>query len=179
MARFVADPRGFVVFKYPWGRAGRELERETGQHARISTSWYMFDEASLIPADKVWTVAQGGLSDGHSMFFAWGPGNGNRHGGADSMHVPVAYLSNRTDRMPFHGDFSPYQQAVELSWDHSWDVFERALEDRHPETPNAGGRKSRQRERRTHALAPELGSKSGSISARHAEYTEGMGVGQP
>lgn len=42
-----------------------------GQHARTSTSWYMFDEASLIP-DKVWTVAQGGLSDGHSMFFAWG-----------------------------------------------------------------------------------------------------------
>jgi hypothetical protein len=25
----------------------------------------MFDEASLIP-DKVWTVAQGGLSDGHA-----------------------------------------------------------------------------------------------------------------
>ncbi len=42
-----------------------------GQHARTSTSWYMFDEASLIP-DKVWTVAQGGLSDGHPMFFAWG-----------------------------------------------------------------------------------------------------------
>jgi hypothetical protein len=42
-----------------------------GQHARTSTSWYLFDEASLIP-DKVWTVAQGGLSDGHAMFFAWG-----------------------------------------------------------------------------------------------------------
>ena len=39
--------------------------------ARTSTSWYMFDEASLIP-DKVWTVAQGGLSDGEPMFFAWG-----------------------------------------------------------------------------------------------------------
>jgi hypothetical protein len=42
-----------------------------GQHARTSTSWYMFDEASLIP-DKVWTVAQGGLTDGEPMFFAWG-----------------------------------------------------------------------------------------------------------
>jgi hypothetical protein len=42
-----------------------------GQHARTSTSWYMFDEASLVP-DKVWTVAQGGLTDGQPMFFAWG-----------------------------------------------------------------------------------------------------------
>jgi hypothetical protein len=42
-----------------------------GQHARTSTSWYLFDEASLIP-DKVWTVAQGGLTDGQPMFFAWG-----------------------------------------------------------------------------------------------------------
>jgi hypothetical protein len=42
-----------------------------GQHARTSTSWYMFDEASLIP-DRVWTVAQGGLTDGEPMFFAWG-----------------------------------------------------------------------------------------------------------
>ena len=42
-----------------------------GQHARTSTSWYMFDEASLVP-DKVWTVAQGGLMDGEPMFFAWG-----------------------------------------------------------------------------------------------------------
>jgi hypothetical protein len=42
-----------------------------GQHARTSTSWYLFDEASRIP-DKVWEVAQGGLTDGEPMFFAWG-----------------------------------------------------------------------------------------------------------
>lgn len=42
-----------------------------GQHAATSTSWYMFDEASLIP-DKVWTVAQGGITDGEPMHFAWG-----------------------------------------------------------------------------------------------------------
>jgi hypothetical protein len=35
--------------------------------ARTSTSWYLFDEAALIP-DKVWTVAEGGLTDGQ-MFF--------------------------------------------------------------------------------------------------------------
>jgi len=42
-----------------------------GQHALTSTSWYMFDEASLVP-DKVWEVAQGGLTDGQPMWFAWG-----------------------------------------------------------------------------------------------------------
>ena len=42
-----------------------------GQHARTSTSWYMFDEASHIP-DEIWNVAQGGLTDGEPMFFAWG-----------------------------------------------------------------------------------------------------------
>ena len=42
-----------------------------GQHAAASTSWYMFDEASLVP-DGVWDVASGGLSDGEPMWFAWG-----------------------------------------------------------------------------------------------------------
>jgi len=42
-----------------------------GQHARTSTSWYMFDEASHIP-DGIWDVAQGGLTDGEPMWFAWG-----------------------------------------------------------------------------------------------------------
>jgi hypothetical protein len=42
-----------------------------GQHARTSSSWYMFDEASHIP-DGIWDVAQGGLTDGEPMFFAWG-----------------------------------------------------------------------------------------------------------
>lgn len=42
-----------------------------GQHAKRSTSWYLFDEASQVP-DGVYTVAYGGLTDGESMFFAWG-----------------------------------------------------------------------------------------------------------
>jgi hypothetical protein len=42
-----------------------------GQHARTSTSWFLFDEASTVP-DPIWKVAYGGLSDGHSMMFAWG-----------------------------------------------------------------------------------------------------------
>lgn len=46
-------------------------ESFAGQHAADSTSWYLFDEASAIP-DKIWEVAEGGLTDGEPMFFAWG-----------------------------------------------------------------------------------------------------------
>lgn len=42
-----------------------------GQHARKSTSWYLFDEASEVP-DKIWDTSYGGLTDGEPMFFAWG-----------------------------------------------------------------------------------------------------------
>lgn len=42
-----------------------------GQHAKTSTSWYLFDEASVVP-DGIWKVAFGGLTDGEPMFFAWG-----------------------------------------------------------------------------------------------------------
>jgi len=42
-----------------------------GQHARTSTSWYLFDEASEVP-DKIWETASGGLSDGEPMWFVWG-----------------------------------------------------------------------------------------------------------
>ena len=42
-----------------------------GQHARTSTSWYLFDEASEVP-NKIWETAYGGLTDGEPMFFAWG-----------------------------------------------------------------------------------------------------------
>lgn len=42
-----------------------------GQHARTSTSWYLFDEASEVP-DAIWETAKGGLTDGEPMMFAWG-----------------------------------------------------------------------------------------------------------
>jgi hypothetical protein len=46
-------------------------ESFAGQHAKFSTSYYIFDEASAIP-DKVWQVAEGGLTDGEPMMFAFG-----------------------------------------------------------------------------------------------------------
>jgi len=46
-------------------------EAFAGQHAADSTSFYVFDEASAIP-EKIWEVAEGGLTDGEPMQFAFG-----------------------------------------------------------------------------------------------------------
>jgi len=46
-------------------------EAFAGQHAASSTSFYIFDESSAIP-DKIWEVAEGGLTDGEPMIFAFG-----------------------------------------------------------------------------------------------------------
>ena len=42
-----------------------------GQHARKSTSWYLFDEASIVP-DQFTRRRKVDLTDGLPMFFAWG-----------------------------------------------------------------------------------------------------------
>jgi hypothetical protein len=42
-----------------------------GQPAARSTSWYLFDEAGAIP-DEIWAAAEGGLTDGEPMIFAFG-----------------------------------------------------------------------------------------------------------
>lgn len=46
-------------------------EAFAGLHAANSTPFYLFDEASAVP-DKIWEVAEGGLTDGEPMFFAFG-----------------------------------------------------------------------------------------------------------
>lgn len=46
-------------------------EAFAGQHAADSTSFYIFDEASAVP-DSVKEVAEGGLTDGEPMMFAFG-----------------------------------------------------------------------------------------------------------
>lgn len=46
-------------------------ESFAGQHAIFSTSYYVFDEASAI-GDEIWRVAEGGLTDGEPMIFAFG-----------------------------------------------------------------------------------------------------------
>lgn len=46
-------------------------EAFAGQHAHKSSSWYIFDEASAIP-ERIWEVAEGGLTDGEPHFYAFG-----------------------------------------------------------------------------------------------------------
>jgi hypothetical protein len=46
-------------------------EAFAGLHAANSTPFYIFDEASAIP-DAIWDVAEGGMTDGEPMWFAFG-----------------------------------------------------------------------------------------------------------
>ncbi len=46
-------------------------EAFAGQHAATSSSFYIFDESSTIP-EKIWEVAEGGLSDGEPHIYAFG-----------------------------------------------------------------------------------------------------------
>jgi hypothetical protein len=46
-------------------------EAFAGQHAANSTSFYIFDEGSAVP-DKIYEVAEGGLTDGEPMMFVFG-----------------------------------------------------------------------------------------------------------
>lgn len=59
-----------------WRADGQTCKEENsesfaGLHAATSTPFYIFDEASGIP-DKIFEVAQGGLTDGEPAFFCFG-----------------------------------------------------------------------------------------------------------
>jgi hypothetical protein len=58
-------------FVAPASCAEENSEAFAGQHAKDSTSLYLFDEASAVP-DTIWNVAYGGLTDGEPMFVALG-----------------------------------------------------------------------------------------------------------
>jgi hypothetical protein len=69
---FAKDPRLAEKWKLtPRTATADRAQTFAGQHARTSTSWFLFDEASEIP-DEVWETAYGGLTDGEPMMFAWG-----------------------------------------------------------------------------------------------------------
>src|SRR5262249_12243069 len=64
------------IYKDSWFCSAQSCKEENseafaGQHAADSTSFYIFDEASAIP-EKIYEVAEGGLTDGEPMFFAFG-----------------------------------------------------------------------------------------------------------
>lgn len=58
-------------FCAPQSSAEENSESFAGQHAKDSTSFYIFDEASAI-SKKLYEVAEGGLTDGEPMMFIWG-----------------------------------------------------------------------------------------------------------
>lgn len=60
-------------------------ESFAGQHAASSTPFYIFDEASAIP-NAIWDVAEGGLTDGEPMWFAFGNPTRNQGRFYDCFH---------------------------------------------------------------------------------------------
>ena len=75
---FEVQSRGIFhkTFRKTWKVVAQTCKEENaqsfaGQHAKTSTSWYLFDEASEVP-DKIWETATGGLTDGEPMWFVWG-----------------------------------------------------------------------------------------------------------
>ena len=71
-----AERMYYTAFKESWFCAPQSSKEENseafaGQHAKDSTSFYIFDESSAIP-DKIHEVAEGGLTDGEPMFFQFG-----------------------------------------------------------------------------------------------------------
>jgi hypothetical protein len=77
------DMMYFRSQKDSWAVSAQSCKEENsesfaGQHAADSTSFYIFDEASAIP-EKIWEVAEGGLTDGEPIFIACG--NPTRHTG--------------------------------------------------------------------------------------------------
>jgi hypothetical protein len=63
------DPENWNVV--PQTCKAENAQSFAGQHAKRSTSWFLFDEASEVP-DAIWETAKGGLTDGEPMFLAWG-----------------------------------------------------------------------------------------------------------
>lgn len=82
-------------FCAPQSCAEENSEAFAGQHAKDSSSFYMFDEASAIP-DKIWEVAEGGLTDGEPFFFAFG--NATRNTGMFYQNV----FGSHRDRWKAH-----------------------------------------------------------------------------
>jgi hypothetical protein len=75
---FDIQARGIYHKQFPddWkvlAQTCKEENRQSfaGQHAKTSTSWYLFDEASEVP-DGIFHTAYGGLTDGEPMMFVWG-----------------------------------------------------------------------------------------------------------
>lgn len=102
--RIGAEEQWFAI---PLTCAEENSEAFAGQHNKNSTSFFLFDEASLIP-DKIWEVAEAGMTDGEPMMFVCG--NPTRNTGAfhdvcftpKSIRWNVCSIDSRTCKFPNH-----------------------------------------------------------------------------
>ena len=71
-------------------------EAFAGLHSADSTPFYLFDEASAVP-NKIWEVAEGGLTDGEPMFFCFG--NPTRNDGKfhDTFNPTTRWITKQID----------------------------------------------------------------------------------
>lgn len=77
-------------------------EAFAGLHSATSTPFYVFDEASAVP-DKIWEVAEGGLTDGEPLFAAFGNPTRNTGAFSDKFGSGLWHkfkIDSRTARMP-------------------------------------------------------------------------------
>jgi len=74
--RITSDSMYYRSQKDAWAVTAQSCKEENseafaGQHAADSTSFYILDEASAIP-ERIWEVAEGGLTDGEPIIIACG-----------------------------------------------------------------------------------------------------------
>lgn len=104
-AYHLENPEGW--FSKPITCAEENSEAFAGQHNKESTSFFLFDESSLIP-DKIFEVAAAGLTDGEPMWFC--AGNPTRNTGefyeicfGEKAHRwNVRSIDSRTCKFPNH-----------------------------------------------------------------------------
>lgn len=106
-------------FCAPQSCAEENSEAFAGQHAKSSTSFYLFDEASAVPP-KIHEVAEGGLTDGEPMFIM--AGNPTRSDG--KFHEAV--FGSRRDRWVTHvidsRDCAFHSKSLIQEWEEDYGV---------------------------------------------------------
>lgn len=108
--RHKSFPESWRVDALTWDE--RKPTAFAGQHSASSTPFYIFDEASEIPS-VIWQTAEGGLTDGEPMFFAFGNPTLPRGYFSDCLDDPTWHpqeIDGRTCRMP---NQALYRQWIE------------------------------------------------------------------
>lgn len=101
--KFTGEQMFYVNQRESWAVSAQSCKEENseafaGQHAADSSSFYLIDEGSGVP-EKIWEVAEGGLTDGEPMIIA--AGNPTRNTGKFQR---IAFGNERTRWTKFSVD---------------------------------------------------------------------------